>query len=204
MNFFQKIFVGFLNIFYPIKIFGKENIIDGSCLIVCNHLSVVDSLYMAKCFKKHKKAFVSKKEVFENKLIAKIVSSFGAISVDREQPDVSSMLKIVKKIKLGHKIVIFPEGTRNKGKTTELLPIKGGSGVFAVKGKVPILPLSIYRRAKFLQPNYMIIGKPFYLDSFYDKHLTNEDISSISSIITESIYEQQRALYKKLAENKRA
>lgn len=45
------------------------------------------------------------------------------------------MMTAMKLLKDGNKLVVFPEGTRNKV-NEELQEIKGGAGVFAVKIQV--------------------------------------------------------------------
>ena len=45
--------------------------------------------------------FVAKKEVIENKLFGKLLSSFGGIPIDRENVDIRSLMNIIKILKSG-------------------------------------------------------------------------------------------------------
>ena len=194
MNFFHKIPLFFFNIFYPYKIHGKENIPEGAAVFVCNHFRAVDCGFIADAYSKDI-YFLAKKELFKNKLLAKIIKSYGGIPVDRENLDMKSMLAALKVLKEGHKLTIFPEGTRNKTGTTELQQIKGGSMIFAVKAKCPIVPFMLSGKAKFLRRTHLIIGKPFELSEYYSKKLTETELDEMEKIVSEKMREQQRILY---------
>ena len=94
--------------------------------------------------------------------------------------------------------MIFPEGTRNKT-GAELLPIKGGSVIFAVKTKSPIVPVFINRKARLFRKTYMMIGKPFELSEYYDKKLTEQDFNDLSNVIRDKILEVKECLANKLS-----
>ena len=194
MNFFHKIPLFFFNIFYPYKIHGKENIPEGGAVFVCNHFRAVDCGFVADAYSKDI-YFLAKKELFKNKFLAKIIKSYGGIPVDRDNPDMKSMLAAIKVLKEGHKLTIFPEGTRNKSGTTELQPIKGGSMIFAVKAKCPIVPLMLSGKARFMRRTHLIIGKPFELSDYYAKKLCDSDLSEMEKIVSEKMKEQQLILF---------
>jgi Fic family protein len=42
MNFFHKIPIFFFSLLYPLKVYGKENIPDGGCVMVSNHFRAID------------------------------------------------------------------------------------------------------------------------------------------------------------------
>ena len=193
MNFLHKIPLFFFSLVYPCKFYGKENIPKGSAVLVSNHFSALDCGYIAKLYSKDI-YFLAKKEIFKNKLFAKIVKSYGGIPIDRDKPDIKALFSATKVLKDGHKLAIFPEGTRNKTGTNQLQPIKGGSVIFAVKAKCPIVPMMILKKAKFLSRNKMIIGKPFYLEEFYDKQITPDLIEKMDKIVETEMLNQQRIL----------
>ena len=170
--------------------------------MVSNHFSALDCGIIAMAYNKDIK-FLAKKELFKNKLVAKIVKSYGAIPIDRDNPDMKSLLSAIRVLKDGHKLAIFPEGTRNKTKTKQLQPIKGGTMIFAVKAKCPIVPMMIYRKARAFTRNYLIIGKPFYLEEFYNCKNTDEDIEKMGKIVTDKMQEQQKILFDIIDKKKR-
>ncbi len=193
MNFFQKLLIKIAGFLYPSKIYGLNNVCDSNTLICCNHLSMIDVVYLSKIFDKDTH-FVAKKEVVENKIFGRLLRGFGAIPIDRENVDIRSIMNIVKVLKNGKNLVIFPEGTRNKTGSTNLLPFKGGSMVFAVKTKKPILPIIIYKKAKLFRKNHVIIGKPIELIDFYGKELNDQTVFSMESFVRDRMIELQNEL----------
>ncbi len=203
MNFWQKIPVFIFNLIYPSKIYGKENIPQGSAVFVCNHFSALDCGYMVKTYNKDL-YFLAKKELFNKKLLAKLLKSYGGIPVDRENPDIKSLFSAVKVLKEGHKLAIFPEGTRNKTGSKKLQPIKGGTVVFAVKAKCPIVPMMMSRKARPFTKTHLIIGKPFTLEDYYDKKLTNELIDEMGKLVYDKMCEQEKILSEILSKKRKA
>ncbi|MBE5734137.1 MAG: 1-acyl-sn-glycerol-3-phosphate acyltransferase [Clostridiales bacterium] len=201
MNFFHKTALFCFNLVYPYKIFGKENIPEGGALFVCNHFSAIDCGFVADAYSKDV-YFLAKKELFKNKFIGGIIKSFGAIPIDREKADVKAMVSAIKVLKEGHKLVVFPEGTRNKTGTSELQEIKGGSAVFAVKAKCPIVPMMLLKKARPFSVTKLIIGEPFYLDEFYNKKITPEVVEEMDKIVATKMKEQH-AILKELTARKK-
>jgi len=195
MNFLHKIPLFFFSLLYPCKIYGKDNLPSGGAIFVCNHFRAIDCGFVSLAYNKDIK-FLAKAELFKNKIIGGLIKSFGAIPIDRENPDMKSMLACIRHLKDGHKLCIFPEGTRNKSKTTELQDIKGGTAVFAVKSKCPIVPMMLSGKGKLLKRTKLIIGKPFELDEFYGRKLTDADISQMDDIVRDKMLEQQAELLK--------
>ena len=198
MRFWHKIPLFIFNIFYPYKIHGKENIPKGSAVMVCNHFRAIDCGFVADAYNSDV-YFLAKKELFKNNFFGKIVKSFGAIPIDRENPDLKSLMQAISVLKHGHKLVVFPEGSRNKSGTDQLQEIKSGSGVFAVKAKCPIVPMMLLRKSRFLRRTHLIIGKPFELAEYYGKKLTDQDTADIDKIIYDKMVEQHVILKEKLA-----
>ena len=201
MNFLHKIPIFVWSLFYPCKIHGKENIPkEGASVLVCNHFRAIDCGFVARAYSKDV-FFLAKKELFDNKLLGGIVTWYGAIPIDRENPDLKSLLRASKVLKEGHKLVIFPEGTRNK-EGNELQEIKGGSAMFAVKAKCPIVPMMLSGKAKIFRRTHLIVGEPFELSEFYDKKITPELMQEMDNIVAEKMKEQMAILTEKLSKKK--
>ena len=201
MNFFQKIPIFFFSLLYPLKVYGKENIPEGGAILVSNHFRAIDCGFIVRAYDKDVK-FLAKQELFKNKLYSKILKSYGGIPIDSDNPDMKSLLTAIKQVKEGHKLAIFPEGTRNKTNTNVLQEIKGGTSIFAVKAKCPIVPIMFEKKSKIFRTTHMIIGQPFTLEEFYGKKLTDEDINILGSIVRTKMLEQQNILLNKLSNRK--
>ena len=193
MNNFHRFLLGIANVIFPSKIYNKENIPEGSAVIICNHFSIADVVYIAKIYNKDI-GFLGKEEVFKKKLVGKLLKSCGGIPINRDNPDIKSMLSAIKLLKNGHKLAIFPEGTRNKLGYGRPLPIKGGSAVFAVKAKCPIVPIMMMKKAKIFRKNHIFIGEPFELSQFYGVKITDKEIEEMDNITMSKMIETQDKL----------
>ena len=114
-----------------------------------------------------------------------------------------SLLEAIKEIKKGNKLCIFPEGKRNVSGTSDLQEIKGGSVIFSVKAKCPIVPIMMLKKAKMFSKTRIIIGKPFELSDYYGKKLSEEDIAYLDQIVREKMIEQQDILKQLVAKGKK-
>ena len=190
----------FIRFLYPCRIVNKENIKDGGMILVSNHMSNLDGVYIAEYLPYRKHYFLAKKELFKGKLLAKFMEAIGGIKVDRQKVDLSAIKTALSVLKQGKKLVIFPEGTRNK-ENESLQEIKNGTAMLAIKGQVPIIPLNIAKRGKAFRRQRIFVGKPFELAEFYGQKLSAEVLEKASEIIETNlkISEEEN---KKLEKNK--
>lgn len=126
-----------------VTVIGKENIPqDGPVLFVGNHRSYFDILIYHEAIGKPL-GFLAKKEMEKIPLLPLYMRDIGCLFLDRD--DIKQGLAIIKEgteyMKLGHSMVVFPEGTRNQ--TEELLPFREGGYKMAEKSKSPIVPVAI-------------------------------------------------------------
>lgn len=177
-----------LRMLFPTKIIGKKNIPNGACIISSNHTSNMDAVMLAvKTWEK--KYYLAKKELFKNKLFGFILKKCGAVKIDRQANDVTAIKNCLKILKNNKKLVIFPEGTRVHNENMELGEIKHGVAMFAIKAKVPIVPMFITKTPKIFRRNRIYIGEPFTLEEFYGKKLTEEELKSAGEIVTTKMQE---------------
>lgn len=189
MNAFQRFLLKIIWIFYPTKVYGAENLTDKSVILTCNHYSFIDPINLLRITNKKKTYLVAKKELFKNKLFGKILKSFGAIPIDREKPDITSIVTILKVLKNGDNLIIFPEGTRNKTKDLKLLELKNGAGIFAYKSKKTIVPIMMKSKPKLFRKTKIYIGKPFNLEQYYNQKFDDNLSKEINKFITNKMNE---------------
>ncbi|KAL1508858.1 hypothetical protein ABEB36_003685 [Hypothenemus hampei] len=138
-----------------LKVEGLENIVQGTgCVVLINHQSMLDLIVLACLWPKMDNCTViSKKEIFYIQPFGLASWLWGTIFISRgsksAREQVNETGEIIKKRKA--RVLMFPEGTRNLGKT-ELLPFKKGAFHLAVASGVPIQPVAV-RRYDFLK-NY--------------------------------------------------
>ena len=189
MNIFQRVVLSVFGVFYPQKVLGKENIPEGAAVVVCNHYMNIDCGFLKKIFR-DKSYFLAKEELFKNGFIRWFIKSYGAIPINRDNPAITSIIAATKVLKDGGKLIVFPEGTRNKTKE-RMLPLKEGSALFAIKAKCPIIPVMIWKKAKIFRKTYLIIGKPICLDEYYGKKVEKETLKQLDELIRERMLCEQ-------------
>ncbi|MBE5742918.1 MAG: 1-acyl-sn-glycerol-3-phosphate acyltransferase [Clostridiales bacterium] len=202
-TFLRRIVMPFFRLIYRPKIKGLENLPEGSkYIIISNHLGKVDCFAIVSLFKE-KIFFMAKKEWFDNKFKNKFFRWLGGIPVDRESADVTSIKNCFAVLKKGSRLVVFPEGTRNRANDCTLLPIKGGAGLIAFKAKVQVVPLVMKNRFRPFRKNYMYIGKPFDFSQYEGLKLSSELNEQLTNKMSDSLKECMDNVIEFSKENKR-
>ena len=167
----------------PFRFYGKRKVKDGACGDWWNH-------------------YLSKKSVMTNWFMKGFCKSLKAIEVNRDGSDVRAVMDSLKCLKNGEKISLFPEGTRNKT-NAEMLPFNSGAAVMAIKAKVPVVPMLIYKKPKPFRLNHILIGEPFELSEYYNRKLTEEDIREADEKLLNVLLGMRREHAEFLASKKR-
>lgn len=136
-----------------INIIGLENIPrDKTVLFVSNHQSNFDIPLLLSTID-IPKGFIAKKELESWPFISTWMKYINCIFMDRNnlRKSAESIVDGIKLLRSGYSMVIFPEGTRSKGKPVD--EFKGGSFKLATKSKCLIVPLTINGTYKLLEAN---------------------------------------------------
>ena len=171
INLFSR-FVAFLArpllwLVYPTKILGKERFPGGGGLCVCNHFTPMDANpILCRLIKKNRHVMI-KGEMFKNRLVGDFLRAMGGIPVRRGEADLAAVKEVMSALKKGEKVVVFPEGTRNTS-GEDLLPLKNGVALMALKTRSQVIPLMYYNKSGFFKKNYLLVGHPFTFDEYYD------------------------------------
>lgn len=137
----------FLDKFYKPQIIGNNKLPEDGYLLVGNHKSGLDILLVAYALRKYNPRFMAKKEFFQNPFLKYFFEKAGAFPIDRETIDISAVKKSIKLLKDNNLVVIFPEGTRNKGE--EMLPFKKGVAGISTISNCKVVPFGISGNYKF-------------------------------------------------------
>jgi len=170
-------------IMYPYKKYfeGKKKYKGGS-IVVCNHQSAVDVPIIGAAAP-YRTLFLAKKELFKG-LKKRVLLGLGAVPVDRGNVGTDSLKTVVRLLKQGRDIVIFPEGTR-VGSDGEIHAIKDGAAMFALMAKVPIRPLYIDKKARLFRRTRILFGKEIVLDE--NLKADKEGVKFVSNLIAEEL-----------------
>ena len=141
-NVIYSVVVPIIRLFYPIRSIGRENIPDGPAVFCANHSHLLDPILAAgACGRRNYMHFILKLELTRAPVIGKLIQLCGVCFVNRGTGDIDAMRSMMRLLKHGEKIFIFPEGTRSKdGKLG-----KGKSGVAFIShfAKCDVLPVGI-------------------------------------------------------------
>ncbi len=163
-----------------IEVRGKEHIPEGTpVLFVGNHRSYFDILVYHESIGQPL-GYVAKVEMLKVPLLSLYMKDIGCLFLDRN--DIKQGLETIKKgaeyLKMGHSMVLFPEGTRNQ--KDELLPFKEGGYKMAEKAKCPIVPVAITGSDLLLEsaPKQKIRGSKVIIEfgeAFYPADMAPKD-----------------------------
>lgn len=125
---------------FGLRIIGRELLItDGPVLVASNHQSFLDPPLIGNLYTTEM-VFLARKSLFRG-LFKWLYKQWNAIPVDQEKPDMSSLKTIVRKLKDGHRVLVFPEGARTiDGSLGHAAP---GIGLIAAKSGARIQPVRI-------------------------------------------------------------
>lgn len=195
-NFMLKLFSIFSRTFFKFEVIGTENIpSEGNLIIAANHKSNLDPIFVASAVnKKRKMTAIAKEELFKNKILAKILNKVEIIPINRQNPGLGTIKRILKYIKNDYALVMFPEGTRSK--TDDFNDAKAGLSLFATKAKAEIVPCTIYSSYKLFKPAKIYFGEPISLEEYYKQKLTSEDHERISGEVMDIIKQNYYKLEK--------
>lgn len=182
-----------VRILYPTKVIGKQNLksANGATILVCNHFTNMDGIILTEVFFSHNFKYLSKIEMARKKFSKWFFTKLGSIFIDRGKADIGAMREVIGHLKSGGKIMIFPEGTRNKTDSEEMQEMKGGAVYFASKSDAWIVPLQFEHRARILRMTRVIVGKPYKLSN------TSKEGSTAEMQILEDKLHDLRAELKK-------
>lgn len=180
---------------FPTKIIDKDKYFKEKAVVCVNHYSSYDVLILAMRFLWGKCRCVAKEELFKSKFSAWFLTKCGGISIKRGESDMQAYKKIMAVLKDEKQLIIFPEGTRNKAGTFEMLPFQVGAVSFAMKGNAPIIPIVYHKPPKPFKRNYMMVGDAIDLSEF--KSMPSHEAREKA---TEYLYQKMTELKVKLAD----
>ncbi len=154
---------------------GQENIpSQGSALIVSNHQSFLDPMFVAQTTKRQIH-YMAKEELFRASTSRHMMLGLGAFPVNRTGPTKKTLAHVLKLLREGRVVCLFAEGTRSKDGS--LQEFQGGFARLAKKTQTPVIPvglsgsrelfediqgpaLPIWRKLIGKAPPRLTVGKP--------------------------------------------
>jgi len=132
------------NIFIKTEVKGLENIPEGACFLTPNHQSKLDAfLVLSYLDKKTLKETYSyaKKDHVKGAVRKYLAHRTNIIIMDLAKDLKESIHKMAEVVKVGKKILIFPEGTRTE--TGGIGSFKKTYAILSTELKIPVVPIAI-------------------------------------------------------------
>ena len=190
-----------INIIAKVDVHGYENIPPaGAFVIATNHIGMLDAAMLFYAIDRWD-VFIPVAEKWEKNAFLRWAAKYANfIFIDRFNPDLKAMRKIIGLMEKGNILVIAPEGTRSRvGGMNEGKP---GVSYLAAKLDRPIVPVGlagtedkvILDNLKHLRRSHIILsaGKPFSLPSLpvkdrgaVLKQFTDEIMCRIAALLPE-------------------
>ena len=200
-TFLRWIIRSIVNLIATVEIHGYENLPhSGAYVIATNHLGMLDSAMLYYALDRWD-VFIPVAEKWEqNPLFRFLGKYFNLIFIDRFNPDLKALRKIIKLMEAGNILVIAPEGTRSR--TATMAEGKPGVSYLAAKLNRPVVPVGlagtedkvIVANLKRLRRSHIVIhaGQAFSLPPLPVKErdaalkqFTDEIMCRIAAIIPE-------------------
>jgi cytidylate kinase len=168
----------FCHTFLNIKVYDRENVPrNGAIVLISNHQSYFDPVFCGIPLKRPL-YFLARDTLFANKVFGKIIASVNTIPVKRGEADIGAIKTVIRKLKEGYGVCLFPEGTRTRD--GKIVSFKPGFGLLCRRGNAAVVPVVIDgayeswpRHKKMFSPGAKIVIS-------YGKAITSEEVKNMS------------------------
>ena len=124
------------------RVIHPERLIeDGPALICSNHVSFFDPPLISIIFQKEIH-FLARHTLYSNPAARWIFPRLNVTPIDQDRASMAGLKTAVRILQQGHRVLIFPEGSRSP--TGTLLPAAGGAGLVVAKARVPVVPIRLF------------------------------------------------------------
>ena len=159
--------------------------VAGPALILATHQSHLDPVLIGITFNE-RLSYLARRTLFKNPLFGLVIKGLDAIELDRDRSGLAGLKETLKRLKQGHKVLIFPEGTRSMD--GKIAPLKPGFLSVARRSRAPLIPVAINGAYEVLPrvaliPRYfpvrVVVGNAILPDDYL--HLEDEEILALIS-----------------------
>jgi 1-acyl-sn-glycerol-3-phosphate acyltransferase len=128
--------------FFSFRVIHSERIIEeGPLILASNHQSYFDPPLVGICSRRAI-YYLARKTLLQIPFLGKLLPHINVILVDRDGNDMSALKTVIRTVKSGNGVVLFPEGTRSLDGV--LQPAKAGIGLVIAKTRAPVQPMRIF------------------------------------------------------------
>ncbi|MFO1063226.1 MAG: lysophospholipid acyltransferase family protein [Pirellulales bacterium] len=174
---------------FDLTCLGRHHLnFDGPALLLSTHQSTLDPVLIGM-MSRSEMSYLARKTLFKSRLFAWLILALNAIEIDREGGGLAGLKETMRRLKNGHKVLIFPEGTRTH--TGYPAALKPGFISIARRSAVPLVPIAVTGAYQVLQRG-SIMPHLYPLCVAIDEPLQPSQVAALSD--EELIAELQRRL----------
>ena len=193
-NIFYNLAKLFARVFFRMRVVHPERMIEsGPLILAVNHSSFFDPPLAGICSRRAV-YFLARKTLLQWPFFGPLFPDMNVIPVERDGNDMSALREVIKKIKEGNGVVLFPEGTRSKDGNIQ--PGRAGIGLVIAKTGAPVLPMRIFgaydafpknsKRLHFSQIT-VVLGEPIFFSPNDLASATRQTYQALSDRVMEVI-----------------
>ncbi len=136
------IFATILSLVFRARCHGGRNIpAHGPILLVANHQSYLDPPLVGMGIWQRQLHYVARQGLFGVRGLAWVIRWLNAIPIPEDGSSLTSMKEILRRLKAGHAVLIFPEGSRSRD--GRMQPFKRGTSVLVERAGCPVVPVAL-------------------------------------------------------------
>lgn len=168
-NIFYNLSKLLARLLFRYRVVHPERMVEsGPLILAVNHSSFLDPPLAGICSKRAV-YYLGRKSLMEWPFFGRLFPDMNVIPVERDGNDMSALREVIKQIKAGNGVVLFPEGTRSPD--GQLQPARAGIGLVIAKTGAPVLPMRIFGAHEAFPKNSKlprltkvttVIGEPIY------------------------------------------
>lgn len=132
--------------------------IRGGALLIANHIGFFDPVYLHFAVWYRRMHFVCLQQFFDSGW-GWFFRAVHCVPIDKQNVGVDSVREIIRLLKAGELVSMFPEGRVNDG-SGEMAAFKSGMVLMAMRSGRPIVPVYVRQKRHWYERLTMAIGEP--------------------------------------------
>lgn len=167
---------------------GAKRRLPKNCILVCNHISLMDFVLLTLCFPARSIRFLVAEVLYNRaKLLGIFLNLIGSIRVERDIKDFGFVSHALEHLDDGGTLGVFPQGR---------LPLKGQKFPFTVSTAfiathtdAPIIPVYTDGNYGLTKRAGLVIGAPLYLNDLKKEGLSDqEQLAYLTELLENTVY----------------
>jgi 1-acyl-sn-glycerol-3-phosphate acyltransferase len=193
-NIFYNLAKLLARIIFSMRVIHPERMVEsGPLLIAVNHSSFFDPPLAGICSRRGV-FYLARKTLLKWPFFGPLFPAMNVIPVERDGNDMSALREVIKKVKEGNAVLLFPEGTRSLD--GDLQPARAGIGLVIAKTGAPVLPMRIFgayeafpKNARRFQLSQItvVIGEPIHFSAEEISNSSRETYQLLSNRVMDAI-----------------